>query len=177
MLNSKKLLFLRKITWIVIIVGNQSILKKLVGSCMAALQRVIGKNGAMHDSNKFVRGNKGVTQGINKHLHWETHEILSLKHLLSHLDSSSDAISNFMKLGSASSSYLAFWIIASKANRHMTDSYFVNYSLCSNQDSVPIADGSFTLISRTCIVCTPNIKLSFSLHIPHFPIIFCLSVL
>lgn len=99
------------------------------------------------------------------------------KHLLSHLDSSSDAISNFVKLGSAFTSYLAFWIIASEANRHMTDSYFVNYSLCSNQDSVPIADGSFTLISRTCIVCTPNIKLSFALHIPYFPIIFYLSVL
>ncbi|KAL3523020.1 hypothetical protein ACH5RR_015854 [Cinchona calisaya] len=48
---------------------------------------------------------------------------------------------------------------------------FLTYSPCLNKDNIRIADGCFTSISGTgSIDCTPNIKVSFVLHVPSFPI-------
>ncbi|TYJ23257.1 hypothetical protein E1A91_A08G179000v1 [Gossypium mustelinum] len=46
-----------------------------------------------------------------------------------------------------------------------------NYTTCPSKDNVRIADGSLTSISGTgFVVCTPNITLSFILHVPKFPV-------
>lgn len=97
------------------------------------------------------------------------HDIEKLKRLLSHLDSSSNATSNFVKSGNVS--YLTSWIIDSEKNRHMTSfsKGFIDYSPCLIKDNVKIDDGLLTPISRTgSVACTPHIKLSSVHHVPCF---------
>lgn len=98
----------------------------------------------------------------------------SLKHFSSHLDSSSSGRSNFVKLDNAfnCSFDTISKIIDTGMNRHMIDlsKDFINYFSSLIKDSVRIADGSFTLVSRiSYVVSAPNIKLSSVSHIPHFP--------
>lgn len=65
------------------------------------------------------------------------------------------------------------WIIDSRANKHVADSFkiFLTYSPCLTQDHIRIADGSYTPIQAISSVnCTPNITLSFVLHVLGFPV-------
>ncbi|TYI92824.1 hypothetical protein E1A91_D02G097400v1, partial [Gossypium mustelinum] len=46
-----------------------------------------------------------------------------------------------------------------------------NHTTCPSKDSVRLADGSLTSISRTSfVVCTPNITLSFVFHVLKFSV-------
>lgn len=63
------------------------------------------------------------------------------------------------------------WVIDSEANKYMTSpsKKFFTYSPCLRKDHVWITDGSYTPIANTSFVnCTPNITLSYVLHIPGF---------
>lgn len=100
--------------------------------------------------------------------------------MLSHLDSFSGTMLNFVKSSNTLTSYVAFWIIDSGANKHMTSlsKDFVTYSPCSNQDSIQIADCSFSPIFRTSsIICAPYVKLSSFFMFLNFLLIFYRSVL
>ena len=59
-------------------------------------------------------------------------EIQHLRRLLTKLDSSTIATSNYMQEGTALTAHINSWIIDSGANRHRTGSYkdFQNYSPC-----------------------------------------------
>ena len=122
----------------------------------------------------ITRGQANMTEAIaDKDGHGlSADEIQHFRRILSHLDTSTSASSNFVKSGNISS-HPDSWIVASGANRHMTGNSkgFLNYTPCITKDSVKIADGSLTSISGTgSVVCTPDIKLSFVLYIPDFPI-------
>lgn len=136
-----------------------------------ALQRVVEENGVPQRLKQICSSNRGAVQGVNLHrdsfLSWN-YESQSPPLL----DSPSSATSNFVRSDNALISYFASLIIDSEANRHMTGSSqgLLNYYPHWNQDTVRIADGTFTLYLECFIVCAPHIKLSSVFHVPRLSV-------
>jgi GAG-pre-integrase domain len=63
------------------------------------------------------------------------------------------------------------WIVDSGASQHITpySTVFKSYKPLSGKEKVQIADGTFcSIVGIGSVVCTPNIQLSFVLHVSNF---------